>query len=105
MRGPYLTMYRDLFQAVRNKVHAKTTFSSITPGARTSTISASTMSQELIFNPSDDIKFSIVDGVEAYVNQVNEFLDGGGFNVDKALDAWYDALMGEIQNGDAQMMG
>ncbi|KAM0344946.1 hypothetical protein ACHAPU_007080 [Fusarium lateritium] len=56
-------------------------------------------------NTNDDVTFSMGDGVEAYVSQVNEFLDGGGFNVDEALDAWYDALMGEIQNGDTQMMG
>ncbi|KAG4264829.1 hypothetical protein FPRO03_00113 [Fusarium proliferatum] len=104
MRAPYLSKYKDLFQAVRNKVYAKTIFTSISPGAMNSTISPGTMSQGLILNPSDDIMFSMGDGVEAYVNQVNEFLDGGGFNVDEALDAWYDALMGEIQNGDAQMM-
>lgn len=104
MRAPYLTKYKDLFQAVRNKVYAKTIFTSISPGAMNSTISPGTMSQGLIFNATDDIMFSMGDGVEAYVNQVNEFLDGGGFNVDEALDAWYDALMGEIQNGDAQMM-
>ncbi|KAJ4125757.1 hypothetical protein NW765_001531 [Fusarium oxysporum] len=104
MRAPYLAKYKDLFQAVRNKVYAKTIFTSITPGAMDSTISPGTLSQGLIFNPNDDIMFSMGDGVEAYVNQVNEFLDGGGFNVDEALDAWYDALMGEIQNGDAQIM-
>jgi hypothetical protein len=32
------------------------------------------------------------------MNQVNEFLDGGGFDVDEALNAWYDALMEEMQD-------
>ncbi|KAF9773693.1 hypothetical protein IL306_008452 [Fusarium sp. DS 682] len=104
MGAPYLGKYKDLFQAVRNKVYAKTIFTSISPGAMNSSISPGTMSQGLIFNPSDDPMFSMGDGVEAYVNQVNQFLDGGGLNVDEALDAWYDALMGEIQSGDTQMM-
>ncbi|KAI1068575.1 hypothetical protein LB507_004261 [Fusarium sp. FIESC RH6] len=86
MKTQHLLKYKELFQAVRNKVYAKA------PTAMDS--------QDLIY---DDIMYSMGDGVEAYVNQVNEFLDGGGFNVDEALDAWYDALMGEIQNGDSQM--
>ncbi|KAF4999918.1 hypothetical protein FGRMN_2156 [Fusarium graminum] len=105
MRAPYWRKYKDLFQAVRNKVYAKTSFTGMTPGAMSSSITPGSISQGLIFNPNDDIMFSMGDGVEAYVSQVNEFLDGGGFNVDEALDAWYDALMGEIQNGDTQMMG
>ncbi|KAJ4016229.1 hypothetical protein NW766_004420 [Fusarium irregulare] len=64
-------------------------------------IDQATDSQNLIY---DDIMYSMGDGVEAYVNQVSEFLDGGGFNVDEALDAWYDALMGEIQSGGDSTM-
>ncbi|KAJ4137193.1 hypothetical protein NW768_002774 [Fusarium equiseti] len=87
MKAQHVTKYKDLFQAVRNKVYSKTT--------------TAIDSQNLIY---DDIMYSMGDGVEAYVNQVSEFLDGGGFNVDEALDAWYDALMGEIQSGgDATM--
>jgi hypothetical protein len=89
MKAHHLTKYKELFQAVRNKVYSKTT--------------AAINSPNLIFNPNEEIMYSMGDGVEAYVNQVSEFLDGGGFNVDEALDAWYDALMGEIQNGDSEM--
>lgn len=87
IKAQHLTKYRELFQAVRNKVYAKA------PTAMDS--------QNLIY---DDIMYSMGDGVEAYVNQVSEFLDGGGFNVDEALDAWYDALMGEIQSGGDSTM-
>ncbi|KAJ4022898.1 hypothetical protein NW752_003353 [Fusarium irregulare] len=87
MKAQHLTKYKELFQAVRNKVYLKTT--------------TATDSQNLIY---DDIMYSMGDGVEAYVNQVSEFLDGGGFNVDEALDAWYDALMGEIQSGGDSTM-
>ncbi|KAJ4263355.1 hypothetical protein NW762_006174 [Fusarium torreyae] len=104
MKAPYLEKYRDLFQAVRNKVYAKTMFTGISPNEATtlnSTLSSGdidAMSHNLIFDPDDDMIYSMGDGVEAYVNQVNELLDGGGFNVDEALDAWYGALMGEIQS-------
>ncbi|KAF4969192.1 hypothetical protein FSARC_3568 [Fusarium sarcochroum] len=104
MKASYLERYRDLFQAVRNKVYAKTIFTNISSSESTTMNSnlspgdVDTMSHNLIFDPDDDMIYSMGDGVEAYVNQVNEFLDGGGFNVDEALDAWYDALMGEIQS-------
>ena len=87
MKAQHLTKYKDLFQAVRNKVYTQT--------------STTRDSQNLIY---DDIMYSMGDGVEAYVNQVSEFLDGGGFNVDEALDAWYDALMGELQSGGDSTM-
>ncbi|KAF5675768.1 purine utilization positive regulator [Fusarium heterosporum] len=105
MRAPSLRKYKDLFLAVRNKVYAKTSLSRMTIGTINSSITPGSISEGLIFNPNDDVMFSMGDGVEAYVSQVNEFLDGGGFNVDEALDAWYDALMGEIQNDDTPMMG
>ncbi|KAI6764366.1 hypothetical protein HG530_008155 [Fusarium avenaceum] len=109
MKARHLEKFRHIFQAVRDKVYAKTTFSGISPTGSTamssilSPQSVDALSQNLIFNPNNDIVYSMGDGVEAYVNQVSEFLDGGGFNVDEALDAWYDALMGEIQSGDSQM--
>jgi hypothetical protein len=109
MKARHLEKFRHMFQAVRNKVYSKTTLSGISPNGSTamssilSPQSVDALSQNLIFNPTNDIMYSMGDGVEAYVNQVSEFLDGGGFNVDEALDAWYDALMGEIQNGDSQM--
>lgn len=87
MKAQHLTKYKDLFQAVRNKVYTKTT--------------TAIDSQNLIL---DEMMYSMGDGVEAYANQVSEFLDGGGFNVDEALDAWYDALMGEIQSGGDSAM-
>lgn len=104
MKASYLDKYRDIFQAVRNKVYAKTVFPGVSPNEYTtinSTLSpgdVDTMSHSLIFDPNDDMLYSMGDGVEAYVSQVNELLDGGGFHMDEALDAWYDALMGEIQN-------
>ena len=85
MKAQHLTKYRDLVQAVRNKVYSET------PTA--------VDSQNLIY---DDMMYSMGEGVEAYVNQVSEFLDRGGFNVDDALDAWYDALIGELQNETRQ---
>ncbi|KAM5341698.1 hypothetical protein ACJ41O_014729 [Fusarium nematophilum] len=103
MKAPYLTRYRDLFQAVKNKVYAKAFFATTSPNGTLSANSALTSgdayatSQNLIFNPGDDMMYSMSDGVEAYMNQVNEFLDGGGFDVDEALNTWYDALMGEMQ--------
>ncbi|KAM0313926.1 hypothetical protein ACHAPQ_011939 [Fusarium lateritium] len=109
MKAPHLQRFRHIFQAVRNKVYFKATFSGISPDGTTgmgsilSPQSVDALSQNLIFNPNNDIMYSMGDGVEAYVNQVSEFLDGGGFNVDEALDAWYDALMGEVQNSDSQM--
>lgn len=109
MKARHLEKFRHIFQAVRNKVYSKTTFSGISPTGSTamssilSPQSVDALSQNLIFNPNNDIVYSMGDGVEAYVNQVSEFLDGGGFNVDEALDAWYDALMGEIQSGDSQI--
>ncbi|KAH7256177.1 fungal-specific transcription factor domain-containing protein [Fusarium tricinctum] len=109
MKARHLEKFRHIFQAVRNKVYSKPTFSGISPTGSTamssilSPESVDALSQNLIFNPNNDIVYSMGDGVEAYVNQVSEFLDGGGFNADEALDAWYDALMGEIQNGDSQM--
>ncbi|KAJ3538253.1 hypothetical protein NM208_g5994 [Fusarium decemcellulare] len=103
MKVPYLTRYRDLFQAVRNKVYASRIFTETSPNESAtinSTISpgeAYAPTQNLIFDPNDDMMYSMGDGVEAYVTQVNEFLDGGGFDVDEVLNAWYDALMEEVQ--------
>ncbi|KAJ4184952.1 hypothetical protein NW755_008866 [Fusarium falciforme] len=54
-------------------------------------------SEGLTFDVNDEMVYSMGDGVEAYMNQVNEFLDGGGFDVDEALNAWYEALMEEMQ--------
>ncbi|KAM6517985.1 hypothetical protein FSOLCH5_006756 [Fusarium solani] len=55
-------------------------------------------SEGLTFDVNDEMVYSMGDGMEAYMNQVNEFLDGGGFDVDEALNAWYDALMEEMQD-------
>lgn len=108
MKATYLDKYKELFKAVRNKVYSKTTFTDISPLGNPTTLGSmlspnvGALSQNLILNEDD--MYSMGDGVEAYLNQVSEFLDGGGFNVDEALDAWYDALMGEIENGgDSQM--
>ncbi|KAF5003948.1 hypothetical protein FDECE_9537 [Fusarium decemcellulare] len=102
MKAPYLTRYRDLFQAVRNKVYASRVFPDASPNESATVNSALSSeayapSQNLIFDPNDEMMYSMGDGVEAYMTQVNEFLDGGGFDVDEALNAWYDALMEEVQ--------
>ncbi|KAM0427808.1 hypothetical protein ACHAPT_007265 [Fusarium lateritium] len=102
MKAPYLARYRDIFQAVRNKVYARgmaTESSTMESIITNSTVPSEphVQPQDLTFDASDDMIYSMGDGVEAYMNQVNEFLDGGGFDVDEALNAWYDALMEEMQ--------
>jgi hypothetical protein len=101
MKASHLTNYKELFQAVRSKVYSKASFTCASPNdpmTMGSVLSpdVDSMSQSHI---SNDIMYSMGSGMEAYINQVSEYLDGGGFNVDEALDTWYDALMGEIQSG------
>lgn len=37
------------------------------------------------------------DSIESYLDQVNDFLGGGVFDVDETLNGWYTALMQEVQ--------
>ncbi|KAI8677914.1 Fungal-trans domain-containing protein [Fusarium keratoplasticum] len=105
MKGSHLTRYRDLFQAVRNKVYSRTSVTETSPMESIHVDPTAppppepyVTSEGLTFDVNDEMVYSMGDGVEAYMNQVNEFLDGGGFDVDEALNAWYEALMEEMQS-------
>ena len=102
MKGSHITRYRDLFQAVRNKVYSRTSVTETSPMESihvdpTAPPEPYATSEGLTFDVNDEMVYSMGDGVEAYMNQVNELLDGGGFDVDEALNAWYEALMEEMQ--------
>ena len=99
MKAKNLTRYRDIFNAVRSRVYVESILptTSLTNGMVSQ---ISPVSSRDIYESTGDISLGdmlqMSDGIEAYVSQVNEFLDVENFGMDEAMNAWYDALMEEM---------
>lgn len=100
LQSPNLFRCLEVFQAVRFKVYKDS------PGARPSQVYN-------VITPSADGSYGAMetqdfdagmnlwslpgDSIESYLDQVNDFLGGGVFDVDETLNGWYTALMQEVQ--------
>ncbi|KAL1873616.1 hypothetical protein VTK73DRAFT_803 [Phialemonium thermophilum] len=103
MKAPYLARFRDLLLALRQKVYAEVLLSEASPNEMAS--QRSVMSSGGMFDTDaglgfEDMVYSTNDNLEAYMSQVNEVLDGSLFDVDEAINAWYDSLMEEVQGSN-----
>lgn len=97
-----LNKYKDLLQAVRNKVYAE----SMAPPRTAITPHESFMGPESLdsmsvgsmgYDAGSSLLFAEDKGMETYLNQVTGFFDGGIMDMDEALNAWYGAVMEEMQ--------
>lgn len=96
LKAENLRRYRDLLEALRSKVYSDklTTsgnvqmYDSISPvTGQTEDASASLQ----MFGMNGE-------GIETYLSQVSDFMDVGLFDVDESLNAWYHALVEEVQH-------
>ncbi|KAM0274317.1 hypothetical protein ACHAQH_007950 [Verticillium albo-atrum] len=106
LKFPGLNKYKDLFQAVRNKVYAEF----MAPPRASFATHESFMGPESLdsmsvgslgFDGGSNLLFAEDNGMETYLNQVTGFFDGGIMDMDEALNAWYGAVMEEMQPAQA----
>ncbi|KAL6400967.1 hypothetical protein AUP68_16687 [Ilyonectria robusta] len=108
MRAMNLIRYRDLFQAVRIKVYADPTSMDAPTDESPSqpmdipSVGLYNGSEGLEFGGEDSMIYPAGEGMETYLSQVNDFLEGGMVDMDDTLNAWYDAVVQELQNDPAQ---
>lgn len=108
MRAMHLIRYRDLFQAVRIKVYTDpTSMDAPTDESPTQPMDIPSVglyngSEGLEFGGEDSMMYPAGEGMETYLSQVNDFLEGGMVDMDDTLNAWYDAVVQELQNDPAQ---
>ncbi|KPM44938.1 hypothetical protein AK830_g1587 [Neonectria ditissima] len=77
MKAVYLVRYRDLFQA-------------------------NCTSEGLDFGGEDTMMQPAGEGMETYLSQVNDFLEGGMMNMDETLNVWYESMVQELQDNQVQ---
>lgn len=105
MKEKNLLRYKDLFQAVRLKVYAKSNFTDHThqgplaqPSGLTPSIPPLPLYSSFESVPPDSTEEMVSLTGDAYLSEVDGFLEGGLFDMDDALNAWYTTMLEEIQN-------
>ncbi|KAH7145604.1 fungal-specific transcription factor domain-containing protein [Dactylonectria estremocensis] len=108
MKATNLTRYRDLFQAVRTRVYAdstpvgQSTDESPSQPMDVPSVGLYNASENMDFGGEDGMIYSTGNDMETYLSQVNDFLEGGMLDMDDTLNAWYDAVVQELQNQSSQ---
>ncbi|KAH6900005.1 fungal-specific transcription factor domain-containing protein [Thelonectria olida] len=110
MKAPNLIRYRDLFRAVRSKVYEDATptdASAYESSIRNTEVpptrgGAYDTTGVLDFQGDDDMMYPAGESMETYLDQVNDFLEGGMVDMDEALYAWYDVVVQEMQDNRPQ---
>jgi hypothetical protein len=106
MKTNSLVSYRDLFQAVRNKVYSLSVqipgradpLTSLTPP----TISEFSGSVESL--PVVSAEDANITG-DAYLSQVDDLLDEEMFDLDDSLSAWYISMIDEMRTQRPEIRG
>jgi hypothetical protein len=106
MKTNSLVSYRDLFQAVRNKVYSPSVqipgragpLTSLTPP----TVSEFSGSVESL--PVVSAEDANITG-DAYLNQVDDLLDEEMFDMDDSLSAWYSSMLDEMRTQRPEIRG
>lgn len=104
MKASHLTRHRDILMGARNRVYADAILSEASPNEIASY--RSTVSSHILDpagGPGSGGVIYMGDGLEAYLNQVNEFLDDENYGMDEAINAWYHALMEDFNGNDSRM--
>lgn len=59
-------------------------------------------SEGLDFGGEDSLMHPAGEGMETYLSQVNDFLEGGMMDMDETLNVWYESMVQELQDHQTQ---